>query len=230
MLVPGGTSDFVCLCVFCVTLTPEDGPWRKAKIVQLFPGIPAHRRNTILGGLLWLAGTLVLCTNPPLESSNPLHWRGSWKGSKGNQPWSLWHCLQNWVGVMWICMWACFPRLFIAFNRFLQINLDRRKKIVDKDFYAKGSWLSLTRANLFVLFHVKHWMSILLVWTGESTRHGQAEKVLMTNQGLCPFVFLDTCQYRLINWPHIGEAMNVCSERILWRALFCFLCSIFSLI
>lgn len=174
MLVPGVTSDFVCLCVFCVTLTPEDIPWRKVKIVQFFPGILAHRRNTLLGGLLWLARTLVLCTNQPLESSNPHHWRGSWKSSKGNQLWALWHCLQAWVSVIWICMWACFLRVSIAFNRFLQVNLAWNKKKMDKDLYATGSWLSPTRANLFVLFQVKH----VTCYTGYPSCLCRQEKVL----------------------------------------------------
>lgn len=154
MLVLGGTSDFVCLCVFCVTLTPEDVPWRKVKTVQLFPWIPAHRRNTLLGGLLWLAGTLVLCTRRPLESSNPFQWRGCWKGSEGNQPWALWHCLQAWV---MSCEYVCEHAFWvsIAFNRFLQVNLTWKKRM-DKDLHANGSWLSPTRANLFVLFQVRH--------------------------------------------------------------------------
>lgn len=150
MLVPGVTSDFVCLCVFCVTLTPEDIPWRKVKIVQFFPGILAHRRNTLLGGLLWLARTLVLCTNQPLESSNPHHWRGFWKSSKGNQLWALWHCLQAWVSVIWICMWACFLRVSIAFNRFLQVNLAWNKKKWIRTYMLQAvDWAPLGQISLF---------------------------------------------------------------------------------
>lgn len=127
-------------------------PWRKIKIFQLSPDIPAHIRDTLLRGLFWLAGTLVLTTNHPLESSGPLYWRlwymGFWKGSKGNQPWALWHRLQTWISVMWMCVWACFLRVAIAVNRFLQINTAwKKKKVTDKGLYAKGSWLSPTRTQ-----------------------------------------------------------------------------------
>lgn len=82
-------AGFICLCVFRVTLNPEVVPWGNVKTLQLFPGVPAHIRNTLLRGLVWLAETPVLCINPSLESSHPFHWSlwcgGFCMGPRGNE-------------------------------------------------------------------------------------------------------------------------------------------------